>query len=143
MIRAPIALLCLLIFPACRPTTPSQPFPKRVPPASALPTGESNADSTVAGKLIAAHVRENAAQPNQCFAEHGLRANTALSGSVTLAFTLDSAARVHHVEVLRSTWNGPEGPAVERCIVARAQRWQFPREAGGDSRAHQFTFTFR
>jgi outer membrane biosynthesis protein TonB len=143
MIRSPIALLCLLIFSPCRPTPASHPLPERVPPASALPTGESSADSTVASNLVAAHVRENAAQPSQCFAEHGLRANTALSGSVTLAFTLDSAARVNHVEVLRSTWNGPEGPTVERCIVARAQRWQFPREAAGDPRAHQFTFTFR
>ena len=90
-------------------------------------------------------VRSREPQLQFCYAE--TRATSpGLAGSATVAVTLDAEGRVLNAGIVRHSWAGGNGDAVEQCVLARVRAWRFPAgdpEDGEDAkRAHSFAVIF-
>jgi hypothetical protein len=58
-----------------------------------------------------------------------------------MMLTLDTTGAVARVDPVRGEWSGPDGAAVETCVMQRARAWRFPQLALAPAR-HEVTFHF-
>jgi hypothetical protein len=101
---------------------------------------------TVALEQVDAVVRSRQREVQFCFEESGLKADPELSGIFAMMLTLDTTGAVARVDPVRGEWSGPDGAAVEACVMQRARAWRFPFESGAPwaiaPARHEVTFHF-
>ena len=101
---------------------------------------------TVALEQVDAVVRSRQREIQFCFEESGLKADPELSGIFAMMLTLDTSGAVARVDPVRGEWSGPDGAAVETCVMQRARAWRFPLESGAlralAPARHEVTFHF-
>lgn len=97
---------------------------------------------TVALEQVDAVVRSRQREVQFCFEESGLKADPELSGIFAMMLTLDTAGAVARVDPVRGEWSGPDGAAVETCVMQRARAWRFPLELALAPARHEVTFHF-
>jgi hypothetical protein len=83
-------------------------------------------------------VKSHSIAVKDCYAG-ALAKDSMLSGTVVLAWTVETDGRVAKVRVASTTMNNSE---VENCIVGEVERWTFPRSSGTTSVA-EFPFVFK
>jgi hypothetical protein len=99
---------------------------------------------TVALEQVDAVVRSRHREVQFCFEESGLKADPELSGIFAMMLTLDTTGAVARVDPVRAEWSGPDGAAVETCVMQRARAWRFPLQSGAPwaLARHEVTFHF-
>lgn len=101
---------------------------------------------TVALEQVDAVVRSRQREVQFCFEESGLKADPELTGIFAIMLTLDTSGAVARVEPVRGEWSGPDGAAVETCVMERARAWRFPLQPGAlwalAPARHEVTFHF-
>jgi hypothetical protein len=97
---------------------------------------------TVALEQVDAVVRSRQREVQFCFEESGLKADPELSGIFAMMLTLDTNGGVARVEPVRGEWSGPDGAAVETCVMQRARAWRFPLQLALAPARHEVTFHF-
>lgn len=97
---------------------------------------------TVALEQVDAVVRSRQREVQFCFEESGLKADPELSGIFAMMLTLDTTGSVARVDPVRGEWSGPDGAAVETCVMQRARAWRFPRQLALAPARHEVTFHF-
>lgn len=97
---------------------------------------------TVALGQVDAVVRSRQREVQFCFEESGLKADPELSGIFAMMLTLDTAGAVARVDPVRGEWSGPDGAAVESCVMERARTWKFPLQLAYAPARHEVTFHF-
>lgn len=101
---------------------------------------------TVALEQLDAVVRSRQREVQFCFEESGLKADPDLSGIFAMMLTLDTTGAVARVDPVRGEWSGPDGAAVETCVMQRARAWRFSLQSGALSALaparHEVTFHF-
>jgi len=90
-------------------------------------------------ETIAKVVKRHKGQIRMCY-EQELRASPALSGKVTVSFTIGGTGNVVTASVAESTLNNRE---VENCLVRRIKRWRFPAPDGGGNVTVNYPFVFQ
>ena len=85
---------------------------------------ESNCERTSIARVISRHASEIKA----CY-ETELNRAPELTGKVSVSFTIGGAGEVSESAIAQSTV--PEAAALEKCILARLNRWRFPEPKGG------------
>ncbi|MFN3201892.1 MAG: TonB family protein [Bradymonadia bacterium] len=98
---------------------------------------------TVTGPLeqeeIRKVIRRHREEYKYCY-ERQLQAQRDLSGKIKVKFAIGANGKVIGAKVLESTMNSPE---VERCLVKRIRRWQFPAPGGGATVFVKYPFVFK
>ena len=101
---------------------------------------------TVALEQVDAVVRSRHREVQFCFEESGLKVDPELSGIFAMMLTLDTTGAVARVDPVRGEWSGPDGAAVETCVMQRARAWRFPIQSGAlwaiAPARHEVTFHF-
>ena len=97
---------------------------------------------TVALEQVDAVVRSRHREVQFCFEESGLKADPELTGIFAMMLTLDTSGAVARVDPVRGEWSGPEGAAVETCVMDRARAWRFPLQLARAPARHEVTFHF-
>jgi hypothetical protein len=101
---------------------------------------------TVALEQVDAVVRSRQREVQFCFEESGLKADPELSGIFAMMLTLDTTGAVARVDPVRGEWSGPDGAAVETCVMQRARAWRIPLQTGTlwaiAPARHEVTFHF-
>ena len=97
---------------------------------------------TIALEQVDAVVRSRQREVQFCFEESGLKADPELSGIFTMMLTLDTTGAVARVDPVRGEWSGPDGAAVETCVMQRARAWRFPVQLALAPARHEVTFHF-
>ncbi len=97
---------------------------------------------TVALEQVDAVVRSRQREVQFCFEESGLKADPELSGIFAMMLTLDTTGAVARVDPVRGEWSGPDGAAVETCVMQRARAWRFPLQLALAPARHEVTFHF-
>jgi hypothetical protein len=101
---------------------------------------------TVVLEQVDAVVRSRQREVQFCFEESGLKADPELSGIFAMMLTLDTTGAVARVDPVRGEWSGPDGAAVETCVMQRARAWRFPLQPGTlwalAPARHEVTFHF-
>ena len=97
---------------------------------------------TVAAGQVDLVVRARQREVQFCFEESGLKTDPELTGLFAMVITLDSLGGVSRVDPSRREWTGPDGAAVESCVMQRALTWKFPPHLGIGAPRHEVTFHF-
>src|SRR5918999_1997345 len=97
---------------------------------------------TVALEQVDAVVRSRQREVQFCFEESGLKVDPELSGVFAMMLTLDTTGAVARVDAVRGEWSGPDGAAVETCVMQRARAWRFPVQLALAPARHEVTFHF-
>jgi hypothetical protein len=97
---------------------------------------------TAALEQVDAVVRSRQREVQFCFEESGLKADPELTGIFAMMLTLDTSGAVARVDPVRGEWSGPDGAAVETCVMQRARAWRFPRQVALAPARHEVTFHF-
>jgi len=100
------------------------------------------ADDSVAASQVDLVVRARHREVQFCFEESGLKTDPELSGVFAMVIALDTLGAVSRVDASRSEWTGPDGAAVETCVMQRARTWKFPVQLAVASPRHEVTFHF-
>jgi hypothetical protein len=100
------------------------------------------AADTVAAGQVDLVVRGHQREVQFCFEESGLKADPELSGTFGMMLTIDSLGGVSRVDATHHEWTGPDGAAVELCVMERARMWKFPVLVAVASGRHEVTFHF-
>jgi TonB family protein len=82
-------------------------------------------DKDIIRRIIRAHINE----VRYCY-EQGLARDPALSGKVSIQFTIDTTGSVSAATVADSTLSDEK---VASCIAKAVKRWTFPKPTGGGS----------
>ena len=80
---------------------------------------------------IGTFVRGHESQLRFCYEEHGLRTNSTLAGSVTIAMNVGSNGGVSSAAVTKRSWSGPGAVESEACILRAIRGWRLPASAAG------------
>ena len=99
-------------------------------------------DDTAAASRVEHVVRARHREVQFCFEETGLKTDPELSGTFAMVLTLDTLGQVSRVDATRREWSGPDGEAVETCVMERARTWKFPVEVAVAPARHEVTFHF-
>jgi hypothetical protein len=97
---------------------------------------------TVAAEQVDLVVRSRHREVQFCFEESGLKTDPELSGVFAMVLTLDTLGGVARVDASRREWSGPDGAAVEVCVMQRARTWKFPLQLAAAPARHEVTFHF-
>jgi hypothetical protein len=97
---------------------------------------------TVAAGQVDLVVRARQREIQFCFEESGLKTDPELTGLFAMVLTLDSLGGVSRVDASRREWTGPDGVAVEACVMQRALTWKFPPQLAIGTPRHEVTFHF-
>lgn len=97
---------------------------------------------TVAAGHVERVVRGRHREVRFCFEESGLKTDPELSGTFAMVLTLDTLGGVLRVDPSWREWSGPEGTAVESCVMQRALTWKFPAHLAVATPRHEVTFQF-
>ncbi|MGQ0714487.1 MAG: AgmX/PglI C-terminal domain-containing protein [Gemmatimonadaceae bacterium] len=97
---------------------------------------------TAAVEQVDAVVRSRHREVQFCFEESGLKADPDLTGIFAMMLTLDTSGGVARVDPVRGAWSGPDGAAVESCVMQRARAWRFPVPLALAPARHEVTFHF-
>jgi hypothetical protein len=100
-----------------------------------------NEDTVAAGEVDTV-VRARHREIQFCFEESGLKTDPDLSGVFAMILTLDTLGGVARVDAARQEWSGPDGAAVEACVMQRARTWKFPARVAVAAPRHEVTFHF-
>jgi hypothetical protein len=100
-----------------------------------------NDDPVTAGEVDDV-VRARHREIQFCFEESGLKTDPDLSGVFAMILTLDTLGGVAKVDAARQEWSGPDGAAVEACVMQRARTWKFPVRVAMAAPRHEVTFHF-
>ena len=114
---------------------------------SAVPRSDTVAmalisNDTAATEQIEVVVRSRHREVQFCFEESGLKTDPELSGIFAMVLTLDTLGGVAQVDATRHEWSGPDGAAVEACVMQRARTWKFPVHLAAPPARHEVTFHF-
>jgi hypothetical protein len=99
-------------------------------------------EDTVAAGEVDLVVRSRHREVQFCFEESGLKTDPELSGLFAMVLTLDTLGSVSRVDATRREWSGPDGAAVEACVMQRARTWKFPVQLAAAPARHEITFHF-
>jgi hypothetical protein len=99
-------------------------------------------EDTIAAGEVDSVVRARHREVQFCFEESGLKTDPELSGTFAMMLTLDTLGRVAQVNATRQEWSGPDGTAVEACVMERARTWKFPARVAVAAPRHEVTFRF-
>src|SRR5918993_977989 len=135
-------ILSFITFAIAAPSLGAAQTRKGPPPA---PTRDTLAVALVATDTVAAGqvemvVRARHREVQFCFEESGLKTDPELSGTFAMVITLDTLGTVSRVDPSLREWSGPEGTAVETCVMQRALTWKFPAHLAVASPRHEVTF---
>ncbi|HJR66979.1 MAG TPA: AgmX/PglI C-terminal domain-containing protein [Gemmatimonadaceae bacterium] len=97
---------------------------------------------TVAAGQVERVVRGRHREVQFCFEESGLKTDPELSGTFAMVLTLDTLGGVSRVDPSWREWSGPDGTAVESCVMQRALTWKFPGHLARATPRHEVTFQF-
>ena len=97
---------------------------------------------TVAAGQVEAVVRAHHREVQFCFEETGLKTDPELKGMFAIVLTLDTLGAVSRVDPSWREWTGPDGTAVETCVMQRALTWKFPPRLAATPARHEVTFQF-
>jgi hypothetical protein len=100
------------------------------------------AEDTVAAAEVDRVVRGRQREVQFCFEESGLKTDPELSGTFGLILTIDSLGGVSRVDATQREWTGPDGAAVEVCVMERARLWKFPVQVAVAPGRHEVLFHF-
>lgn len=90
-------------------------------------------------EIIARIIRAHRAPVRLCYEEQ-LQRNPALAGKVRVDFEIALDGSVKGAALHESTL---KSPAVEKCVLDRVQKMEFPRPLGGETVSVSFPFTFK
>ncbi|MBM4194118.1 MAG: AgmX/PglI C-terminal domain-containing protein [Gemmatimonadetes bacterium] len=113
--------------------------------AVSAPTVVRSADGGASGRDMArlgTFARGRQAQLQFCYRDVGLNVNPNLSGSVSVAITLDAAGRVSESRIANRTWSGAGVQETEACILSRVDSWAFPASSKAGAETYNFSFIF-
>jgi len=119
----------------------------QTPPAPATPRRDTLSvalaiyDSAAAGQVDMV-VRARHREVQFCFEESGLKTDPELAGVFAMVLTLDTLGTVSRVDASHREWSGPDGTAVEECVMQRARTWKFPVHLAATAARHEVTFRF-
>jgi hypothetical protein len=99
-------------------------------------------NDTVAAGQVEFVVRSRHREVQFCFEESGLKTDPELSGVFAMVLTLDTLGNVSRVDAAHREWTGPDGAAVEACVMQRARTWKFPVQLAVAPARHEVTFHF-
>jgi hypothetical protein len=99
-------------------------------------------DDTVAAGQVELVVRSRHREVQFCFEESGLKTDPDLTGVFAMVLTLDTLGSVARVDATRREWSGPDGAAVEECVMQHARTWKFPVQLAAAPGRHEVTFHF-
>jgi hypothetical protein len=119
----------------------------RTAPAPASPRGDTLSVAlapydSVAVEQVEMVVRARNREVQFCFEESGLKTDPELSGVFAMLITLDTLGTVSRVDATHREWSGPDGAAVEECVMQRARTWKFPAQPPVAPARHEVTFRF-
>lgn len=97
---------------------------------------------TVAAGQVELVVRARRREVQFCFEESGLKTDPELSGVFAIVLTLDTLGTVSRIDPSWREWSGPDGAAVEACVMQRALAWKFPGHLAARAPRHEVTFHF-
>ena len=97
---------------------------------------------TVAAGQVDMVVRARHREVQFCFEESGLKTDPELTGTFAMILTLDTLGTVARVDPSWREWSGPDGSAVEACVMQRALTWKFPPRLAAAPARHEVTFQF-
>ncbi|HJU69219.1 MAG TPA: AgmX/PglI C-terminal domain-containing protein [Gemmatimonadaceae bacterium] len=97
---------------------------------------------TVAAGRVETVVRARHREVQFCFEESGLKTDPELTGMFAMVLTLDTLGTVARVDPSWREWSGPDGTAVEACVMQRALTWKFPPRLAATPARHEVTFQF-
>jgi hypothetical protein len=97
---------------------------------------------TVAAGQVEMVVRARHREVQFCFEESGLKTDPELTGMFAMVLTLDTLGTVSHIDPSWREWSGPDGTAVETCVMQRALTWKFPPRLAAAPARHEVTFQF-
>lgn len=115
--------------------------PAPVPQRDTLAVALVSTDTVKAGQVETV-VRGRHREVQFCFEESGLKTDPELSGTFAIVITLDTLGNVSRVDPSWREWSGPDGTAVETCVMERALTWKFPAHLAGATPRHEVTFQF-
>jgi outer membrane biosynthesis protein TonB len=72
---------------------------------------------------------------SKCFAD-GKKKNAGLKGTINLQLQVDTAGKVHRVQVQSNL----KDPLVAACVVRSANAWKFPARVNGDVATVSYPF---
>jgi hypothetical protein len=132
-----LAVIAPSISAAQKRSTPA-PGPRR---ADTVVVALASTD-TVAAAEVDRVVRGHHREMEFCFEESGLKTDPELSGTFGMALTIDSLGGVSRVDATHREWTGPDGAAVEVCVMERARAWKFPVQVAVAPGRHEIMFRF-
>jgi hypothetical protein len=115
--------------------------PSVVPRADTVAVALISRDTMATGQVELV-VRARHREVQFCFEETGLKTDPELSGVFAMVLTLDTLGGVSQVDASRHEWSGPDGAAVEACVMERARTWKFPVQVAAAPARHEVTFHF-
>jgi hypothetical protein len=118
-------------------STPA-PGPRRADTVAVAQATEDTVAAAEVDRVVRGHEREM----QFCFEESGLKTDPDLSGTFGMLLTLDSLGGVARVDAIHREWTGPDGAAVEVCVMERARLWKFPVRVAVAPGRHEVTFRF-
>ena len=101
-------------------------------------TGESSTHADRSQAAIGRVVQREAQRLKRVF-EDWLKRDPALSGRLTVKFTILPSGAVSNVSVVKTTMNNPE---FDETILRYIKRWQFPEVSGGTPVEVVYPFVF-
>jgi len=111
------------------------------PPGDTVALALATYDSAAAGQVEMV-VRARHREVQFCFEESGLKTDPELAGVFAMVLTLDTLGTVSRVDASHREWSGPDGTAVEECVMQRARTWKFPVRLATTPARHEVTFRF-
>jgi hypothetical protein len=118
--------------PAAEPAK-VEPVKVEPPKVADAPAGDvPGIDKVTVSSVISTHRPEVL----KCFAE-GKKKNPAMKGTLSLQLQVDTAGKIHRVQV-QSTLNNP---LVAACVVKAANAWKFPSRTNGELANVSYPFT--
>ena len=112
-----------------------------VPQRDTLAVALVSTDTVAAGQVDLV-VRARHREVQFCFEESGLKTDPELTGTFAMVLTLDTLGTVARVDPSWREWSGPDGTAVEACVMQRALTWKFPARLAATPARHEVTFQF-
>lgn len=90
---------------------------------------------------VGTFVRGHESQLRFCYEEHGLRANPALAGSVTVAVSVAASGAVSSASVAKRSWSGAGAAESEACILRAVRGWRLPSSTSAGNYSFPFNFS--
>ena len=137
-------ILSLITLAIAAPSISAAQTRKGPPPApqrDTLAVALVSTDTVAAGQVEMV-VRGRHREVQFCFEESGLKTDPELSGTFAMVLTLDTLGSVSRVDPSWREWSGPDGTAVESCVMQRALTWKFPVHLARAAPRHEVTFQF-